>query len=172
MGCNTFASWCIIRFLCKWGLFATLMYHGMGEMWRLTLINYTTHVAPNYKTIFLAEWGNRTHLYMLEPVPLASIRTNVSMRFSSHALRCETGCWGTSDQSGRLCTLCPKQVRESEYHTLIQCSAFDHIRLSWWHSHYDSKGFEPTTLFYTCQILNHCINIIICIVFRIGNLIL
>ena len=100
----------------------------MGEMWRLTLINYTTHVAPNYKTIFLAEWGNRTHLYMLEPVPLASIRTNVSMRFSSHALRCETGCWGTSDQSGRLCTLCPKQVRESEYHSLIQCSAFEHIQ--------------------------------------------
>ena len=28
----------------------------------------------------------------------------------------------------RLCTLCPKQVQESEYHTLIQCSAFDHIR--------------------------------------------
>ena len=22
---------------------------------------YTTHVAPNYKTIFLVEWGNHTH---------------------------------------------------------------------------------------------------------------
>ena len=45
----------------------------------------------------------------------------------AHALRCETGRWATSDESGRLCTLCPKQVRESEYHTLIQCSTFDHI---------------------------------------------
>ena len=41
--------------------------------------------------------------------------------------------WGTSDESGRLCTLCPKQVCESEYHTLIQCSAFDHIRLCFPH---------------------------------------
>ena len=51
-----------------------------------------------------------------------------SMQLSSHALRCEMGRWGTIDESGRLCTLCPKQVRESKYHTLIQCSAFDHIR--------------------------------------------
>ena len=50
------------------------------------------------------------------------------MRLSSHALWCETGRWGTSDESGRLCTLCPEQVQESEYNTLIQCSAFDHIR--------------------------------------------
>ncbi|MCO5579120.1 hypothetical protein L7F22_032972 [Adiantum nelumboides] len=28
----------------------------------------------------------------------------------------------------RLCTLCPQQVRESEYHTLLECSAFAHIR--------------------------------------------
>ena len=90
--------------------------------------HYTTHVAPNYKTIFFAERGNRTHRYMLEPIPLSAIRTIASMRLSSHALRCETGRWGTSDESGRLCTLCPKQVQESKYHTLIQCSAFDHIR--------------------------------------------
>ena len=38
---------------------------------------------------------------------------------NTHALRCETG---------RLHTLFPKQVQESEYHTLIQCSTFDHIR--------------------------------------------
>ena len=90
--------------------------------------HYTTHVAPNYKNIFFAERGNHTHRYMLEPIPLSAIRTIASMWLSSHALRCETGRWGTSDESGRLCTLCPKQVRESEYHTLIQCSAFDHIR--------------------------------------------
>ena len=90
--------------------------------------HYTTNVASNYKTIFFAERGSRTHRYMLELIPLASIRTIAFMRLSSHAFQCETGgCWGTSDESGRLCTLCPKQVRESEYHTLIQCSAFDHI---------------------------------------------
>ena len=89
--------------------------------------HYTTHVAPNYKTIFFAEWGNRTHQYMLEPIPLSAIRTIASMRPSSHALRCETGRWGTSDESGRLCTLCHKQVRGSKYDTFIQCSSFDHI---------------------------------------------
>ena len=35
--------------------------------------HYTTHVAPNYKTIFFAERGNRTHQYMLEPIPLSTI---------------------------------------------------------------------------------------------------
>ena len=49
------------------------------------------------------------------------------MWLSSHALRCATRRWGTSNESGRLCTLCPKQVREFEYHTLIQCTTFDHI---------------------------------------------
>ena len=74
--------------------------------------------------------GNRTHRYMLQPIPLASIRTIDSMRLSSHALQCESGALGhrTSDESGRLCTLCPKQVRESEYHTSIHFSAFYHIR--------------------------------------------
>ena len=90
--------------------------------------HYTTHVAPNYKTIFFAKRGNCTHQYMVEPIPLSVIRTIASMRLSSHALRCETGRWGTSDESGRLCTLCPKWVWEFEYHDLIQCSAFDHIR--------------------------------------------
>ena len=37
----------------------------------------------------------------------------------TQALRCEAGRWGTSDESGRICTLCPKQVQESVYHTLI-----------------------------------------------------
>ena len=92
------------------------------------LTHYSTHVAPNYKTIFFAERGNRTHRYMLEPMPLSAIQTIASMQLSSHTLRCETGHWGTSDESGRLCTLFPKQVWESKYHTLVKCSAFDHIR--------------------------------------------
>ena len=79
----------------------------------------TLDKCGGYKTIFFLERGNRTHRYMVEPIPLSAIRTIASMRLSSHALRCETGRWGTSDESGRLCTLCPKQVRESEYHTLI-----------------------------------------------------
>ena len=95
--------------------------------------HYTTHVAPNDKTIFFTERGNRTHRYVLESIPLSAIWTIAFMRFSSHALRCDTGCWGTRDESGRLCTLCPKKVREFEYHTLIQCSAFDHIRPSFPH---------------------------------------
>ena len=55
------------------------------------LTHYTTHVAPNYKTIFFTKRGNRTHQYMLEPISLSTTRTIASMRLSSHALRCETG---------------------------------------------------------------------------------
>ncbi|MCO5575516.1 hypothetical protein L7F22_029317 [Adiantum nelumboides] len=91
-------------------------------------IHYTTHVAPNYKAIFFSERGSRTHPYMLEPIPLSAIRTIASIRLSSHSLRCEIGRWGTEEEFHRVCTLCPQQVRESEYHTLLECSAFAHIR--------------------------------------------
>ena len=53
--------------------------------------HYTTHVAPNYETIFFAERGNRTHRYMLEPIPLSVIRTISSMRLTSHALGSKRG---------------------------------------------------------------------------------
>ena len=56
---------------------------------------------------------------MLEPILLYAIRTIASVRLSSHSLKCDTGCWGTSDESNQLCTLCPKHVQESEYHMLI-----------------------------------------------------
>ena len=90
--------------------------------------HYTTHFAPSNLTIFFTKWGNRTHRYMLEPMPLSAIRTITSMRCSSHPLQCETGRWGTTNKSGRLWTLFSKQVREFENHTFIQCSSFDHIR--------------------------------------------
>ena len=41
------------------------------------------------------------------------------MRHSSYSLHCDTWHWGTSDVSGRLCTLCLKQVQECEYYTLF-----------------------------------------------------
>ena len=60
--------------------------------------HYTTDVATNYKTIFFAERGNRTHIYIFEPIPLSAIWTIASIWLSSHALRYETGRWGTSDE--------------------------------------------------------------------------
>ena len=35
-------------------------------------INYTTHIAASYKTIFFAEQGNYTYRYTLEPIPLST----------------------------------------------------------------------------------------------------
>ena len=95
--------------------------------------HYTTQIVPNYKTIFYGERGKRSHPYLLEPIPLSAICTIVSIRLSSHSLRCETGRWGTGEESHRLCTLCPRHVRESEGHTLLECPAFDHIRTSFPH---------------------------------------
>ena len=48
--------------------------------------HYTTHVVPNYKTIFFTERGNHTHRYMLKPILLSVIRTIASMRRNSHTL--------------------------------------------------------------------------------------
>ena len=48
--------------------------HFLKEKWS----DYTTDVAPNYKTIFFAEHRNRTHRYMLQFILLASIRTIAS----------------------------------------------------------------------------------------------
>ena len=49
-----------------------------------------------------------------------------------HTLRCERGV-GVHVMSGRLYTLCSKQVQEFEYPTLIKCSTFYHIRLCFPH---------------------------------------
>mgnify|MGYP000182075081 FL=1 len=87
--------------------------------------HYTTDVAPNYRTMFFDEGVNHTHQYMLETIPLSAIRTIAFLQLSSHSLWCATRHQSKSDESNRLCTLCPKQVREFEYHTLIQFSAFD-----------------------------------------------
>ena len=91
-------------------------------------IHYTKYVAPNYKTLFFSKRGNRTHAYMLKPVPMSAIRTIASIRLSLHSLRCEIGRWDTGEESHHLCTLCSGQVRESEHHTLLECSIFYHIR--------------------------------------------
>ena len=96
MGCNTLALGRITRFLYKWGLFAhqctdveDLASHIILHMLNLTTKSYNV------------ERGNRTHQYMLQHISLSTIRTIASMRLSSHALRCETECWGTSAKSGR-----------------------------------------------------------------------
>ncbi|MCO5590826.1 hypothetical protein L7F22_044801 [Adiantum nelumboides] len=54
-------------------------------------IHYTTHIAPNYKTMFFAERRNHTHTYMLDPIPLSAIRTIAAIRLTSHFLRCKIG---------------------------------------------------------------------------------
>ena len=86
----------------------------------ISFIDATT--TPNYKTIFFAKQGSRTHGYMFEPMSLLAIWILAFMRLGSNA--CETEHWGTSDESGWLCILCPNQVRDFKYHALIQCFAF------------------------------------------------
>ena len=48
--------------------------------------HYTTHIAPNYKSIFFSKRGSRTHPYMLEPIPLSAVRTLAAIRLSCHSL--------------------------------------------------------------------------------------
>ena len=113
------------------------MYHHMGQMWRLKLhiLYYTcctklqNHIfrrtGKPYASIHVRAHPVICHSYhCFHPV----ICRSYHCFHCSYSLRCEMGRWGTSDESGRLCTLCPKQVQESKYHTLIQCSTFDHIR--------------------------------------------
>ena len=89
-------------------------------------IHYTTYIAPNYKIIFFGEREKHTYAYMLQPIPLSAIQTKfVAIRLSSHSLRCEMGHWGSDKKAHRLCS---KQVCESQTHTLLECSAYDHIR--------------------------------------------
>ena len=56
------------------------------------------------------------------------------MCLTSLSLWCEMQHWGTSDESNLLCTLFPKQVQYFDYHTSIECPAFDHIRLCFPHT--------------------------------------
>ena len=70
---------------------------------------YNTFVAPKYKTIFFTKLGNHTLQFMLERIPLSVIRTIASMLFSSHALQCDMGGWGTCDKSSWQYTYCLNQ---------------------------------------------------------------
>ena len=98
----------------------------MGQMWRL-VSHMILHMLQLTTKPYSPRKGKPYTLIHVEPIMFA-IRTIASMRLTSHALRCEMGHWGTSDESGRVCTACLKQVRESKYHTLIQCFTFYHIR--------------------------------------------
>ena len=40
----------------------------------------------------------------------------------SYSLRCETRHWSACDETSWLYIFLPKQLRESKYHTLVQCS--------------------------------------------------
>ena len=54
------------------------------------------------QTIFFNEWENNTRWYMLEFIPMSDIKTVAYMWLSSHTPRCDTGRWGTSDESSCL----------------------------------------------------------------------
>ena len=80
IGCNRLASWCIRRFQC----IMTLEKCGGSSF-----THYTTNVAPNYKNIFFAKWGNHIKQYMLESIWLVFIWMIASIRLYSHSLRGE-----------------------------------------------------------------------------------
>ena len=128
MGCSTLATWCLKRLHNEWGFLQRQCITAWEQSGGSCFIHYTTFVDPNYKIRFFLEKQSRAPRYFLEPIPLSAICNIASIWLSSHSLRCEIGCWGNGKELNWLCTLCPQQVWESEYHTLLECSAFDHIR--------------------------------------------
>jgi hypothetical protein len=92
-------------------------------------IHYTTVVVPNYKTKFFSKSGNRMYGYMLEPILLYDIIMIASIRVSFDSRQCKIGGWDIIENTSQLCILCLEQIRESRYRTLLQCSAFNHIRM-------------------------------------------
>ena len=83
---NILASWGINRFLYEWGVFPT-------SIRRLMFINYTIYVVHKLKTMFFAD-GEITHINTC-----STTQTITCIYLISHSLRCEIGCWGTSDES-------------------------------------------------------------------------
>ena len=68
-----------------------------------------------------------------QTIPLFAIQTITSIRANSHSLWSETRHLSIGDKTSQLCTFCPKQFWEFDYHTLIQCSTFNHIWLCFPH---------------------------------------
>ena len=93
--------------------------HGLYIILHMLHLTTEPYYSGNMETVHIDT--------LLKHILLSVIWIIASIQLSSHALQCEMVIWGTSDESGRLSTIIPKQVRESEYHTLIQCFAFDHI---------------------------------------------
>ena len=100
MACNTLFSWHENN-----EAFLTPIYHDMGKMRRL-MLHILYHVCcANYKNIIFSKGKTTPYDYMLEPIPLSTIRTIASMQLGSHTLRCEMGCCVKSDESNWLFTL-------------------------------------------------------------------
>ncbi|KAH9307116.1 hypothetical protein KI387_043788 [Taxus chinensis] len=55
------------------------------------------------------------------------------LRTGSHHLRCETGRWTIpkEDWERRICLFCSKGVVETEWHFVMECSAYDDIRIQY-----------------------------------------
>ena len=98
---------------------------------------YTSHIILYMLHVTTKPYSSRNGEIVHIDSPLIHVRVHSIVFYSNHcfmwlssyALRCETGRWGTSDESSQLCVLCPKQVPDSKYQPLIQRFAFGHIQL-------------------------------------------
>ena len=116
MGCNTRASWCINRFLMDEGSLKCQCI----IIWE-NVEAYTSHIILYMLHVTTKPYSSRNGEIVHIDSPLIHVRVHSIVFYSNHcfmwlssyALRCETGRWGTSDESSQLCVLCPKQVPDS-----------------------------------------------------------
>ncbi|KAL3686391.1 hypothetical protein R1sor_008965 [Riccia sorocarpa] len=68
--------------------------------------------------------------YLTESFPLKIRHLIAKYRISSHDLQVEVGRWRNIPREQRICTLCDLQKVENEYHVILACPRYSHIRIS------------------------------------------
>ena len=104
-------------YICEWGLFAAPMHNNMRKMWRLML--HTLYFICCISKQDSSPNGDTHTSIHVRGYPISAFQTIASIRLCSQSLK--------SDERSRMCTLFPKEVGDSKFHTLIQHSTFDHI---------------------------------------------
>ena len=79
---------------------------------------------------------SKTQPYLTKPIH-SKLKKNISLiRLSSHRLNVETGRYTGKSRQDRLCDVCESQEIEDEFHFILQCPKYLHIRKKYLNNYY------------------------------------
>ena len=121
----------------------------MSIVWNHHFVNNSKKlmevVETNLKDQFLQQWNsemqesNKGKMYScmkknfgkekyIDLPPSNLLQYKIWIRTANHKLAVETGRWGKISYDQRICNMCSSNEIGDEFHTLLKCPTFSHIR--------------------------------------------